>query len=44
MSNNKPFINAGRLWNRLMQMPQIGASAVIVANSLLVAPLECAFA
>jgi hypothetical protein len=44
MSNNKPFINAGRLWNCLMQMPQIGATAAIGANSLLDAPLECALA
>ena len=26
MSNNKPAINAERLWNRLMQMAQIGAT------------------
>lgn len=44
MSNNRPFINAGRLWNRLMQLAQIDATAAIGANSLLDTVLECALA
>jgi len=44
MSNNKPFINAERPRNRLMQMAQIDATAAIGATISLDAVLECALA